>query len=453
MSPSDRDDSLPERAPMPSPPSTFGGADVRVSDGDRNQAVELLRHHTAEGLLTLDEFSDRVGEVFDAKTRGELSLALRELPAHAVEVPEEQRRPVSHRTVVAIMSGTKRSGRWRPSEKTTAFAFMGGVELDLREAEIEGPVIEIEAIAIMGSVEVIVPPGVHVDMDGFALMGSVESHIQPAPARPGMPIVRIRGFALMGAVEPRTRKSRAEIQAEREARRAERELDRGRDPERRRDRDRGRDRDRQSRHGPHGPGRPTRHRAPPPREDVTEAEAERMGDEIRHLAAPDGTVTILFSDIESSTEIVDELGDRRAREIFAIHDEIVRRHVKGHGGFEVKAQGDGFMLAFSGASRALRCAIAVQRDIAEHAALHPEEAVRVRMGLNTGEALREGNDFLGRTVIVAARLADEAKGGEIVVSSVLRELCSATGEFTFGPPREVMLKGFADGQTIYTVEY
>lgn len=451
MSPSDRDDSLPERAPMPEPPALFGGADVRVSDGDRNQAVELLRHHTAEGLLTLDEFSDRVGEVFDAKTRGELSLALRELPAHAVEVPEEQRRPVSHRTVVAIMSGTKRSGRWRPSEKTTAFAFMGGVELDLREAEIEGPIIEIEAIAIMGSVEVIVPPGVHVDMDGFALMGSVESHIQPAPARPGMPIVRIRGFALMGAVEPRTRKSRAEIQADREARRAQRELDRGRDPDRRRDRDRGRDRHGPG--GPHSPGRPTRDRAAPPREDVSEAEAERMGDEIRHLAAPDGTVTILFSDIEASTEIVDELGDRRAGEIFAIHNDIVRGHVKAHGGFEVKAQGDGFMLAFSGASRALRCAIAIQRDLAEHAALHPEEAVRVRMGLNTGEALREGNDFLGRTVIVAARLADEAKGGEIAVSSVLRELCSATGEFTFSPARDVMLKGFAGTQTIYTVEY
>src|SRR5688500_10690243 len=117
MSPSDRDDSLPEPVPPPSVPavpSSGGyGADVRISDVERNQAVELLRHHTAEGLLTLDEFSDRIGEVFEAKTRGELVVALRELPEQIVDVPETQRRPVSHRTVIAVMSGNTRSGRWR----------------------------------------------------------------------------------------------------------------------------------------------------------------------------------------------------------------------------------------------------------------------------------------------------------------------------------------------------
>lgn len=453
MSPDDRDDALPAPAPRPQPPAASRfGSDIRVSDAERNQAIDLLRHHTAEGMLTLDEFSDRVGEVYEATTRGELVVALRELPEQVVDVPETQRRPVSHRAVVAVMSGTNRSGRWRPADKTTAFAFMGGVELDLREAEIDGEVIEIDAYAIMGGVEVIVPPGVAVDIDGFAFMGGIEKRVDDAPRRAGVPLVRIRGFALMGGITAITKKSRAEIAADRAARR-----ERGRERhghDHRRDRsDRGGRRElpelpEMYSSPPRGPRAPKR--LPP---DVTEAEAERMGDEIRQFAAPDGTVTILFSDIEASTELVEELGDRRANEIFAVHNEIVRDHLKAHGGFEVKATGDGFMLAFSGASRALRCAIAIQRSLDEHAARHPEEAVRVRMGLNTGEALRDGNDFLGRTVIVASRLATEADGGEVLVSSVLRELCGSTGEFTFGAPRDVLLKGLAGTHTVYPVEF
>ncbi len=124
-------------------------------------------------------------------------------------------------------------------------------------------------------------------------------------------------------------------------------------------------------------------------------------------AAPDGTVTLLFTDIENSTGLTLELGDQRWLDVLRTHHALVRKEVQTHGGFEVKCQGDGFMLAFQSARRALECAIAIQRAVTE---AHSEPAIRVRMGLHTGEALRDADDFHGRDVVLAARIADQALG-------------------------------------------
>ena len=88
----------------------------------------------------------------------------------------------------------------------------------------------------------------------------------------------------------------------------------------------------------------------------------------------------------------------------------------------MKSQGDGFMIAFSSARRGLDCAMAIQRALQAHARSHPDEAIAVRMGLHTGEALKEGDDFFGTHVALAARIAAAARGGEILVSSLLKEL-------------------------------
>jgi class 3 adenylate cyclase len=111
------------------------------------------------------------------------------------------------------------------------------------------------------------------------------------------------------------------------------------------------------------------------------------------------------------------------------------------------------MLAFAGASKALRCAIRIQQAFDDYCDSHPEEPVHVRMGLHTGEALREADDFLGRTVIVASRIADEAKGGQILVSALLKELADGSGEFEFGELREVRLKGLTQVYRVYPVEW
>jgi class 3 adenylate cyclase len=172
---------------------------------------------------------------------------------------------------------------------------------------------------------------------------------------------------------------------------------------------------------------------------------------LRPAAAPDGTVTILFSDIEGSTALNERLGDVRWLELLRAHNRVVRDQVKAGGGFEVKAQGDGFMVAFPSARRAILCARSIQEAIARDLGDHPDGPVRVRIGLHTGEAIREESDFYGKNVVVAARIADEASGGEILASAVVKQLTESAGDIHFEEGREVELAGLAGTHLLYRV--
>jgi len=158
--------------------------------------------------------------------------------------------------------------------------------------------------------------------------------------------------------------------------------------------------------------------------------------DLRRAEAPDGTVTALFPDIEDSTRLTERLGDQRWIELLEAHDAIVREDVRKHGGYEVKSQGDGFMLAFPSAREALACAIDIQRAIADRAAAG-ELPLQVRMGVHTGEAIQRDGDFYGKSVILAARIADHASGGEILVSSLVKELVEAAGDIPIKPAESV----------------
>jgi len=187
-----------------------------------------------------------------------------------------------------------------------------------------------------------------------------------------------------------------------------------------------------------------------------DAVAEAVEDERPDLSgatAPDGTVTMLFSDIEGSTEMTERLGDRRWLEVLREHNTVIRSEVRAQDGFEVKSQGDGFMVAFASARRALDCAIAIQRAFAARAEDDPDEAIRVRIGMHTGEAIRERDDFFGRNVILAARIAAQARGGEVLVSSLLKELAESSGDIAFGDSREVTLKGLSGSYRLHAVEW
>ena len=168
-------------------------------------------------------------------------------------------------------------------------------------------------------------------------------------------------------------------------------------------------------------------------------------------APPAGTVTIVFTDIEGSTEIAVRLGDRRWVEALAEHDRAMRRQAVAHGGYEVKTQGDGLMLAFPSARWAVDFAVAVQREMATAGA--SGEALRVRIGLHTGEVIRQGDDFLGRVVIVAARIAAQCRGGEIVVSDLVKRLVDSAGDLDFDEGREVALKGLREPQRIHVLRW
>jgi hypothetical protein len=193
------------------PPPEERSPVLRASDGERERVVTALRDGAAEGRLTFDELAQRVELAYGAATSVELDALLADLPAVAPAVAPAlgQRR----RWNVAIMGGCTRRGRWRPAPRSIALALMGGVDLDLREATIEGDELVITAVAIMGGVDVRVPEGIEVDLGGFAFMGGNDHLPGEAPVRAGMPVVRVRAYSLMGGVDVKVGRSRRERRA------------------------------------------------------------------------------------------------------------------------------------------------------------------------------------------------------------------------------------------------
>lgn len=187
--------------------------------------------------------------------------------------------------------------------------------------------------------------------------------------------------------------------------------------------------------------------------DAVASAVERDKPDLRPHAAPDGTVTLMFSDMEGFTRMTERLGDQAAHKVIQAHNAIVRQQAAAHGGFEVELQGDGFLLAFASARRALRCAIAIQRAFAAYSQQHPEQPIRVRIGLHTGEAIREAERFFGKAVILAARIAAQAGGGEILVSALVKQLTESAGEFRFDAGREAALKGLAGTHRLFGVRW
>ncbi|MGB6836175.1 MAG: adenylate/guanylate cyclase domain-containing protein, partial [Dehalococcoidia bacterium] len=161
--------------------------------------------------------------------------------------------------------------------------------------------------------------------------------------------------------------------------------------------------------------------------------------------------TILFTDVEGSTALTQRVGDTRARDVLRTHERIVRDALRAHGGSEVKTMGDGIMASFPSATWALECAIAMQRAFAEHNE-SAEEAIRVRVGLNAGEPIAEEDDLFGTAVIVAARIAAKAEGGEVLASDVVRQLVAGKG-FLFSDRGDAVLRGFEDPVRLYEVRW
>jgi class 3 adenylate cyclase len=167
-----------------------------------------------------------------------------------------------------------------------------------------------------------------------------------------------------------------------------------------------------------------------------------------------GTLTICFSDIESSTTMAVALGDRAWFDLLRDHFALVSAHVEAHRGRIVKHQGDGFMMCFRSARAALMSSMGIQRDLARRAGIEPERAILVRMGLHTGEVLMgDDGDLFGKHVVVAARIAGLAEGGEILVSSLVRQIAEARGDLRFVAPREVQLRGIDGVETVWAVDW
>ena len=201
--------------------------ELRVSDAEREATVVRLREAGGEGRLTLEELAERVERADAARTRGDLEALTADLPeAPAWRAPSSLDAPAKERRwIVAIMGGETRKGRWRPSRRTNAVAVMGGIEIDLREAELADGA-EILAVPVMGAVSITVPEGVSVEMSGFALMGGNSGPDDRVLPLPNSPVVRVRAFSLMGGVVVERKKGR-ERRSDRPGRR-EPDDDRGR---------------------------------------------------------------------------------------------------------------------------------------------------------------------------------------------------------------------------------
>lgn len=211
--------------------------DLRASDADRERVAEILRDALAEGRLDMAEFEERLDATYQARTYGELAPITRDLPAAGVTAPAVSltKDPAagpdwpgritggagSSTWAVAVMSGFQRKGHWTMPRRFTCFAFWGGGEIDLREANFADREVEINAIAIMGGVDVIVPPGVEVVVRGIGVMGGFDHREEGVPGEPGAPRVVVTGFAFWGGVGVQRKLTRAEKLRIREERRQE----------------------------------------------------------------------------------------------------------------------------------------------------------------------------------------------------------------------------------------
>jgi adenylate cyclase len=165
----------------------------------------------------------------------------------------------------------------------------------------------------------------------------------------------------------------------------------------------------------------------------------------------DGKVAILFSDIEESTALNERVGDRAWVKLIDEHDKLVRKLVKERSGHVVKSQGDGFMIAFARAEQAVRCGIDLQHALHRDVQRKRHNDIRVRIGIHMGRSVRRGDDLFGRNVAMAARVAGQADGGEILVSETVRDALRDCDDISFDDGREAELKGFAGTHHLYAV--
>ncbi len=166
-----------------------------------------------------------------------------------------------------------------------------------------------------------------------------------------------------------------------------------------------------------------------------------------------GFRALMFTDMAGSTEIINALGDVRAREVLAKHHEIVRGALLAHEGREIDRAGDGFLTSFASVSRAVGCAVHIQREFQRYNATgHLPMPIQVRIGLGAGEPLTDGTALFGSTVNLTARVCSAAGPGQILAARVVRELARGGG-FTFRRHGEATLKGFPEPVELYEVDW
>ncbi|MBE7162465.1 MAG: DUF1707 domain-containing protein [Williamsia herbipolensis] len=176
---------------------------VRVSDADRGRVHDILAAAMAQGYLSPAEYETRAGKAVEARTTDDLSPLTADLPVDAIAGSVSSTAPPGKAPVqrlIAVMSGSELAGDVAVGGSLTALAFWGGVSIDLRRARFTTGTLEISATAVMGGIEIVVPPDVEVDIRGVGIMGGFDRRASGPGRRPNGPRVTITGVALMGGV-------------------------------------------------------------------------------------------------------------------------------------------------------------------------------------------------------------------------------------------------------------
>lgn len=200
----------PPAAPPAQSPAAPATPAIRASDKERDAAVERLQIAFAEGRIDDQEFDQRMRSALVARTRADLDGLLADLPRSATiaTVPSQS----AGRLLLAMKGGVQRRGRWRVPEQLNAVAYKGGCELDLRAAELSSASTRITAVAYKGRVEIVVPPGVRVQMRGYSYGGHWDDQVPDDDLPPDAPVVHVNAVVYKGTVEARpTPTARGEI--------------------------------------------------------------------------------------------------------------------------------------------------------------------------------------------------------------------------------------------------
>jgi hypothetical protein len=183
---------------------------IRASDAERRQVVAALQAACVEGRLNLDEYGQRIEDALKARTRTELDALLIDLPAHPIG---GERRGAGVSTTVAVLGSAQRSGFWRLAAESRVISVLGSCKIDLRSARISAAVTRLDVASVLGSVDVIVPPGIEVELEVHAVLGSRDVRVAGAPPSAGAPVIRITGMVLLGSLSVRDAAGQAHVDA------------------------------------------------------------------------------------------------------------------------------------------------------------------------------------------------------------------------------------------------
>jgi len=173
--------------------------EIRASDTERRRVMASLQSACIEGRLNLDEYGGRIEAALVARTRAQLDALLIDLPAET----GTRVRGLGVSNTVAVLGSAQRSGFWRLAERSRVVSVLGSCKIDLRSARISAAITTLHMVSVLGSIDVIVPAGVEVELEVHAVVGSRDLHMGTSAPPAGAPVIRITGMVVLGSLNVR----------------------------------------------------------------------------------------------------------------------------------------------------------------------------------------------------------------------------------------------------------